>query len=125
MYEFKFIDNGVGEIQIDNFRESFQSDLSFWTANRYIAQWEDAKRHLANDLPTMFITSITDPSTASFIRSWVCYPIGDELIFQEHIIFLDDLGEPFDLKSPHKHVGPYENFSEDGERISEWRTEKD
>jgi hypothetical protein len=72
--------------------------------------------------PACFITSITDPETSNFIRTWACYPVGDQLAFQEMIIFMDDIDGPFDLSNPHKHVPKHETVTEDGDSISEWLT---
>jgi hypothetical protein len=41
MYHFKFIDDNKGQIQIDDFRESFMSDDTFWSKEQYEAQWVD------------------------------------------------------------------------------------
>ena len=122
MYNFKFIKHGVGVIQIDEFKEKFESDHSYWQQEQYQNQWESDKEILNYGKAACFITSITEPKTTNFIRSWVCYPINNEFVFQEHVIFLEDLSEPFDEYNPHKHILTYESVSEDGDEISEWRT---
>lgn len=122
MYKFAFIDTGIGEIHIDDFVELFESDLSYWSEKQYISQWKAASIRIEKKLPAYFITSITEPQNSNFIRAWVCYPIDEELVFQEHIIFLDNLSEPFNETDPHKHILPYERVDEDGEEISEWCT---
>lgn len=122
MWQLSISDDGLGTIEIDEFRESFEADFSFWSRSDYERHWGHAAEELLGGSPVIFITSITDPATANFIRSWVCYPTKGELIFQEHILFLEDLEKPFNLKTPHSHVPPYESVTEDGEAISEWRT---
>ncbi len=119
MFEFRFIKSGLGEIQIEEFVESFHSDHSYWSMDQYIAQWEAAKKLAIAGTPSLFITSITKPSSTNFIRCWVCYPVGTELIFREQILFLDQLSEPFNEGNPHVHIEPYE--CEDDEPVSEWR----
>jgi hypothetical protein len=122
MYQFKFIDDKKSQIQIDDFRESFISDYAFWSKDQYEEQWEDGADVVRSGKPAIFITSITDPETSNFIRTWVCYPIDGQLVFQEVIVFLDEIGGPFDLSNPHKHVPKRETVTEDGDSISEWIT---
>ncbi|VAW76124.1 hypothetical protein MNBD_GAMMA12-3299 [hydrothermal vent metagenome] len=124
MYIFKFIEKGSGEIQIDAFTELFESDHSYWSMEQYEKQWESAIVIIEKGDAAFFIISVTDPKQSNFIRAWACYPIGKELVFQEHIIFLNELHEPFDIENPHKSMQSYENISEDGCEISEWRTNK-
>ena len=38
-----------------------------------------------------------DPETGNFYRVWAAYPRNDEVIFQEQILFLDELEEGFNL----------------------------
>lgn len=122
MYNIEFINSHLGRITIDDFAETFQSDFSYWSQARYESQWLKAEELLKNGFPALFITSITNPEHADFIRTWVCYPQGNERVFQEWILFLSDLSGSFDINNPHKHIPAYENVSEDGEQISEWRT---
>ncbi|QJR80430.1 hypothetical protein CA267_006410 [Alteromonas pelagimontana] len=122
MWTISISDSGVGKIQIDDFKESFRSDLSFWSKADYERHWSQAAKALGEGFPVVFITSITEPIISNFFRSWACYPVKGELIFQEHILFLEDLERPFDLDAPHSNVRAYESVTEDGERVSEWRT---
>jgi len=121
MYKFRFLQPGLGEIQIDDFKERFESDESYWSQEKYEAHWRAASERVAQGLDAYFITSTPDPKTANFIRGWACYPKEDELVFQEHLLFLDEF-EKFDIEQPYKHMLAYESTSEDGEEISEWRT---
>lgn len=121
MYKFKFTKEGFGEIQIGDFKESFQSDHSFWTKQQYEAQWHSADCMLKNGKVACFATSISDPDNANFFRTWVCYPIAGELVFQEHILFTSELELPIDIGNLHQYVHPYESTTEDGDRLSEWR----
>ena len=122
MFNLRFIKPGLGEIQIDTFKETFECDHRYWSMNKYKEQWEEAKTKIIKKQPAMFITSILNPRFSSFARVWICYPIGDELVFQEQLLFYNQLNSPFDIGNPHKHISSYESVTEDGERISEWRT---
>jgi len=123
MYQFRFINSFQGEIQIDSFVESFDSDQSYWSQQQYMEQWKSASARLKEGKPSLFITSVTEPEKSNFIRTWICYPIDDELVFHERILFLDELETPFNIENPHLSIDPYNSVSEDGGPISEWRTE--
>ncbi|MFK8076531.1 MAG: hypothetical protein AB8B84_08085 [Granulosicoccus sp.] len=122
LFSIKFIEPELGEIQIDDFKETFQTSLSYWRQGQYEQEWRSSVNRLKNGKNACFITSITDPLKSNFIWSWECYPIKNEFVFQERIIFLEELSNEFDEKDPHTHVHEYESISENGEQISEWRT---
>ena len=122
MYQLRFLQPGLGEIQIDNFIEYFETDESYWPQEKYEVHWKVASERVAKGLDAYFITSTPDPKTANFIRGWACYPKEEELVFQEHILFLDELPEEFDIEHPYKCIPDYESASDDGGEISEWRT---
>jgi hypothetical protein len=122
MYKFNLTENGMGSIQIDDFKESFESDFSYWPKEMYETHWLKASEEVEAGNSVSFITSITEPDSSNFIRSWSCYSIDGELIFQERILFLNDLETPFNLKEPHNNIDSYESIDEDGDKISEWRT---
>ena len=122
MYRFTLKTCGKGQIQIDEFVESFHSDFSFWSKADYEKHWLKASEELALGNSVSFITSITDPAKANFINTWTCYVVNNELIFQENLLFLNDIPFKFNLTDAHKNVLPYESVSEDGDEISEWHT---
>lgn len=122
MYKLTFIETGIGQIQIDDFRESFSSELSYWSQRDYEKHWVEASEYLRAGNSVSFITSISEPKNANFFRAWSCYPKNRELVFREQILFLDQLEPPFILTHPHKNPLPYESETEENEKISEWRT---
>jgi hypothetical protein len=122
MYQIKFIEQGKGVIKIDGFEEAFESELSYWSQAQYEAHWHQAKETISTGNSACFITSITNPEHSNFIRTWACYPINGKLVFQECVLFLDELEPPFNANKPHLNVLPYESLTEDGEQISEWVT---
>lgn len=125
MWRLSLSNEGKGEIEIDDFRESFFSELSFWSRADYEGHWLRAAQAVKKGEAVSLITSITDPASSNFIRCWACYPFDGELVFQEQILFLDDLPEPFNLDEPHKNPHRYQSHTDDGDKISEWRTKAD
>jgi hypothetical protein len=53
----------MGSIQIDDFKESFESDLSYWSKEMYEVHWLKASEKLS----AVFITSITEHVSFAFI----------------------------------------------------------
>lgn len=97
-------------------------NFTFWTPTQYEMHWRDAAERALRTSGAMFIASMTDPATSNFIMTWPCYRVGETVAFQQHILFLDELTEPFAPLSPHAHLPRREAETEDGERISEWST---
>jgi hypothetical protein len=122
MYKLEFTEHGKGLIKIDDFRESFEVDLSYWSQGQYESHWQQAIETINNGKDACFITSISNPENANFIRTWACYQNAGKLVFQEVLLFMDEMSVPFNLSEPHLNVQPYESVTEDGEQISEWAT---
>lgn len=115
--------NGVveGELTFDDHREGFQSFIGFWSPSDYLAQWRDGAARAARlDGPSCLITSITDPAHADYLRWWLLYPSGGKIIFQEALLFLKELTPPFSTRDPYASIPAYKQYSDEGERISEW-----
>jgi hypothetical protein len=112
----------VGEICIGTFRERFASSFDYWDEATYERQWHDAAARIAVGDKSAFITSITDPNTANFIRWWAIYRDGDVVKLQDQICFLDQLSEPFDVAAVDRFVRPRRETTPNGEKISEWTT---
>lgn len=113
---------GIGTISIGDFQENFRMNFTFWTPADYKIHWgKSAQRALRAD-GALFIASITDPASSNFIMTWPCYRIGEQIVFQQCIIFLDELPEPFDILTAHRYLPRRETETEEGETVSEWTT---
>lgn len=123
MYNFSVTEDRKGEIQIDNFRERFTVDFSFWTKAEYEVHWHQASRVLEMRQAVSFIQSMHDPKSANFYRTWAAYSLGGEIIFQEQLLMLDELAKKFGIEQPHLNALPYEAVSENGEPLSKWRSQ--
>lgn len=111
----------IGEIHIGEFKERFESSIEFWTAARYESQWAEALSRLGPEkAKSCLITSITDPATANFVFWWPMYLVGDNVHFQNHVLFTSEVRGTFDPNDPYFHVPERRVTNEDGERISEW-----
>jgi len=122
MYRISVNTDGMGEIQIDDFKEVFSIDFRYWTESQYEAHWLAASRALAEGRDVSFVQSMHLPEGANFYRIWAAYPRSGEIVFQEQILMLSEIGRPFNVQEPHFNALPYHSLSEDGEQVSEWRT---
>ncbi len=124
-FQIGFVDSepplAHGVIRLGAHGEAFESSLEHWPAERYLRQWQEAlQRILDGRKNSAFITSITDPRSANFIRWWVAYRVGSSICFQEHVLFLNSATEGFDESDPYRSVPKRETVGEEAERISEW-----
>ncbi len=124
MFELKLVSEepplGRGRLQIGEFTEEFEVVLEFWSADEYRQHWSEVLESMLNGRrSSALITSMTEPSTASFLVWWPIYAHAEGFVLQQQILFLNDL--KFDPNDPAKHVPKRVQFSEDGERISEWQ----
>ncbi|WP_422368787.1 hypothetical protein [Pelagibius sp.] len=111
----------LGSLKIGEFRESFHASLSYWGRDRYLTQWREALERLIKGAPrSALVTSMHSPATTNLIRWWPLYRIGDNAHFQEQVLFMNQLEQPFEEADLYRLVPPRETTSEDSERLSEW-----
>lgn len=111
----------TGEIVVGEFSETFQADLSYWREGEYEASWRENVERLALGYDrAALITSISDPRSANFVFWWPMYRIGQQVILQNHVLFLDELDGTFTPGRAHDFVPTRVNVNEEGEEISEW-----
>lgn len=110
-----------GRITLGDFAEDFESSLAFWSQSDYEQHWLRAARRLEADQSTSaFITDCYDPATANFIVWWPVWRQSESLVFQNGLLFLNELKSPFNPEEPAEHVQQRVTLSEDGASISEW-----
>ncbi|MCX4452872.1 hypothetical protein OOK58_12335 [Streptomyces sp. NBC_01728] len=124
-FAIEVVSAGAGRIVVGDFTEAFPMDLTFWDSEHYEKSWANALRRLegADVATSCLVSSITDPKTANFVFCWPLYRIRDDVFAQNSLIILNELDNAFDPESPWLSVGPREIVDEDGNKISEWRTD--
>lgn len=111
----------TGAIRIGDFEERFESSVEFWAPERYESQWAEALGRLSVKTPkSCLITSIADPTSANFLFWWPMYLIGQEIHFQNHLLFFSEIKGAFDPTNPYVHIPERTILSEGGEPVSEW-----
>lgn len=115
-----------GRIQINTFEEGFLSSLAYWNRSRYEAQWKDGIERILNGADTScLIVNMVDPLQANFILWWILYREGNDVHFQNAVLFIDELEGTFDENTPYRHIPARRTRSEEGLPISEWVTSVD
>jgi hypothetical protein len=114
----------LGRIEIGDFSEHFRIVTSYWDRVAYETQWKTAIRHLLDGATnSCLIQSMGNPALATYLFWWPMYRLeGDVVAVQNHILFLEELSEPFDPGDPYRFIHARETVDEDGDRISEWQT---
>jgi hypothetical protein len=111
----------VGQIEIDSFKEFFESSMSYWNKEQYIDQWKNGlKRIIGGYNESCLITSIYDPSHSIFLFWWSLFRLENTVIFQNQLLFVKDLKGLFDPSNPYQHIKKREIADDEGRQISEW-----
>jgi len=111
----------MGELKLLNFTEVFRVPLSYWKKDNYEQQWkEGVKRILRGCNRSCLVTSMYNPDVANFIVWWPMYLCGDKVFIQNHLLFMNDLKQPFQEHNLYEHIPAREIYSIEGDKISEW-----
>lgn len=114
----------TGRVTIGDFAESFYMDLSYWSLGEYERSWRDSLKVIFDrkERDSCLIASIARPEVSNFIFCWPVYRRGEDVLIQNSIIFLDELEGEFNPREPWSSVRSRLTVDEDGNSISEWRT---
>lgn len=113
----------VGEISFPGLQEEFRSSASYWSISDYVSQWDAACLRFRSDAPTTcIVTSMEDPRTANFFRTWVFYRVDRKTVAAQcHILFADQLEKTFEPARAWDFVRKRRTVDAEGQRISEWQ----
>jgi hypothetical protein len=113
--------HALGEIVIGDFHERFESPLDYWSVKDYQSQWKEAlMRIIEGHEKSCFITSINNPRSSNFYIWWPIYREDESVFIQNHLFFLGEAQEPFNLYNPYKSVKERVTINGEGQKISEW-----
>lgn len=108
------------EIIINESRESFQLPAGYWTVSEYKKNWlcslEDG---LKNKTHSALAVSMGEAENTNFIFTWVVYFKNNEAKVQNIMMFMDEM-PGFTPRKINDFVKDYEEYNEDGLKISEW-----
>jgi hypothetical protein len=116
----------IGELQLGEHSEYFESVLEFWRLEDYQRSWAAGLRRLLGGTSVSCLaTSMIDPPTANFVEVWPLYRDGEDVYVQNQLIFMDHLTHEFDPAAPWESVRPRAVVNEGGQKIQEWRVSLD
>jgi hypothetical protein len=116
-----------GKIVIDGFQETFAASLVFWTRDEYRRHWRKALERLISGadrsaLITDYIEPPAHPTVEDYLIWWPLYRDGGNVYVQNHILFFNQLSQPFSPERPWDSVRDRRVVNGDGRTISEWTT---
>ena len=108
-------------LTLRDFVEEHHADLSNWSVQEYEAQWVRELNAIANSRDRgALITSIHDPSNAYRVWAWPMWRDGDNVHFQNRLLFMLEPKPGFDPFHVADYIGNHKLHSEDGELLSQW-----
>jgi hypothetical protein len=116
-----------GKIYVEDYRETFITDLSHWNRAQYEQHWiRGLQRLLGKAAHSVLITSYvpppTQPTAEDFLVWWPLFREGDTVYVQSQLLFFAQLSNPFLPESPWDSVQPRQTVNPEGLEISEWMT---
>lgn len=116
----------AGSLFFDGVGEYFHAPTRYWDRDGYLSQWREAfQRLLDGNEISVIITVMYKPEEANFLTFWPMYRVGDTVYFQEMLLFLEELDEPFDENNIYKSIAPRDPAKSDKKiqgvhAVSEW-----
>jgi hypothetical protein len=115
-----------GLLVLGDWKEEFLASLYQWSKEDYERQW----RHAINVLiqrtrKSALITEYVSPEAASHLVWWPMYLVGETVLFQNHLLFYDQLERPFVIQDALSFVRDRQTVNEEGRKISEWAVSLD
>jgi hypothetical protein len=94
----------LGRICFGDFEEYFAANITFWSSDEYFAQWKDGLSRTCDGAATSCIlTSVSRPEMANYLQTWPIYRFGSEVIFQNRLFMLDEVGGAVSVQPVVRH----------------------
>ena len=85
--------HAIGGLELGPDADSFAADLRFWSIQEYEAQWREGIARLAAGTDSSaLITSYAGPE-ASVHFMWPMWRVGSDVVFHEHLVPGDAIGD--------------------------------
>ncbi|MDC9606029.1 hypothetical protein WDV76_14920 [Xenorhabdus griffiniae] len=110
-------------IIIDDFKEEFHLPITYWNIHDYKKSWlKSLKEGLYKKDHAALAVSMYEPSSVNFIFIWIIYFKEQEIFIQNQTLFIDNCPS-FSPDRINDFIEPRYTETEDGNKISEWRTD--
>lgn len=122
----KGIPRVIGKITINDFWETFEMLLDWWSQADYERQWREGLERIKTHDTSCLVTRIQDPNKGPFIDWWLLYKEGNKIFIRNYILFREYYDErigdkPFTVENCYDFIWPRgSRLLEDGEEMSEW-----
>jgi len=103
-----------------NFKRASSQASIKWSREDYERQWRQAIAAVLHGKKSALITEYVSPQAASHLVWWPMYLVEDRVFFQSHLLFYNQLNEPFSIENALSFVRDRKTASPEGEKISEW-----
>lgn len=111
-------------IMINDFREDFEVDTSYWAERDYRERWRTRLSDACKGVPVGLIQSISAPiEEMNFIMMWKFYPFAEKVLIQEQL--LDLRNNKKSLNNVELDIDQYEQFTDDGDEVSTWEIDRE
>ena len=116
----------VGKITIQDFIETFDIPIDWWSIEDYEYQWKHGLERLNDHAQSCLVTKIYNPHKGAFIDWWLLYKENHTVFIRNEILFRDSYDStigtnPFTPETCYTFIHPRTpNFLEDGSEVSEW-----
>jgi hypothetical protein len=119
-----------GRITIDDFTETFRMPYDSWTIDEYQQQWKEGLERIKTHNSSCLIATLSGlKKNYPFILLWVLYKEKNVIYIQNKLLF-DEIFEeisqglpPFSAETCYLYFGSREIINEDGDKLSEWKTD--
>lgn len=114
-----------GEIQINDFKETFIMSVEDWSINDYQSQWKDGLKKIEKDAASCLVTTVQNINTYPLVNLWALYRENDTIFIRNNLLFGKKFNKkvtakPFTIINCYDYIPPKAITSEDGSKISEW-----
>jgi hypothetical protein len=111
----------TGLLVIGDAKERFLASLYQWSKVDYERQWRQAINVLLRETKkSALITEYLSPDVASHFVWWPMYVVGNTVFVQNHLLFYEQLREPFAVANAPSFVRERQTLNDEGQKISEW-----
>lgn len=110
-------------ITINDFTEDFAVPLDTWDIGEYQSQWAASLKAIVEGADkACLVTAMRNPKDADFIAMFVLYRVGQAVFVQNQIVLCGGNESKISNEQFDSLIEGRETQTEDGAKISEWRT---
>ncbi len=116
-----------GQIQIENFKETFELPTNYWSLDDYIRQWREGLERIRTHDTSCLVAIVQNPCVQPLINWWVLYKEGNKIFVQNELIvdevYTELIGSnSFTPETCYRYIVPRTTVTKEGLRVSEWST---